>query len=320
MASLPVQVEGVDKTYPNGVRALKGISFTVADGEIFGLLGPNGAGKTTTIGVLTTLVRPTAGRALVAGHDVTADPLAVRREIGVAFQESVLDNDFSGVANLRLHARLRGMTRHEADDRIEALLDVMELTARATDGVRTYSGGMRRRLEIARALLSGPRIVLLDEPTVGLDPAVRHEIWYLIKQMRRQQGATILLSTHYLEEAERVCDRVAIVHHGSLVALDTPQQLVKQLGEHVLELVVEDNPDSVVKALADASLGTGTPLVIANTVSLTLDGEAPDIERTLARVRVAGDAAATTVRRTTLNDAFLHLTARYGAHGSDAEA
>jgi ABC-2 type transport system ATP-binding protein len=173
-----------------------------------------------------------------------------------------LDNDFSGLENLRLHARLHGVGRHEADRRIASLLDAMELTSRGTHGVRTYSGGMRRRLEIARALLSRPRIVLLDEPTVGLDPVVRHEIWHLIKQMRRQEGVTILLSTHYLEEAESVCDRVAIVHRGRLVALDTPRRLVEDLGENVLELVVEDNPDTVVKALADAGHWSSPPLVI----------------------------------------------------------
>jgi ABC-2 type transport system ATP-binding protein len=317
----PVQVENLGKTYPNGVEALKGVSLTVDDGEIFGLLGPNGAGKTTAIGILTTIVKPTAGRAVVAGSDVTRDPLAVRRAIGVAFQDSVLDNEFSGLENLRLHARLWGVPRRDADARIESLLDAMALTSRAKDGVRTYSGGMRRRLEIARALLSHPRIVLLDEPTVGLDPGVRHEIWNLIMQMRRQEGVTILLSTHYLEEAENVCDRVAIVHQGRLVALDTPRRLVDELGERVLEVAVEDNPDTVVKALADAGLGTSAPLVVASTVSLTLDGDAPDVDRILSRVRATGHAAAAmTVRRTTLNDAFLHLTARNDADELDGVA
>jgi ABC-2 type transport system ATP-binding protein len=310
----PVQLRDVRKTYSNGVEALKGISFTVADGEIFGLLGPNGAGKTTTIGILTTIVSPTAGRALVAGHDVTLDPLGVRRAIGVAFQDSVLDNEFSGLENLRLHARLWGVSRREADARIESLLDVMELTSRAKDGVRTYSGGMRRRLEIARALLTHPRIVLLDEPTVGLDPAVRREIWNLIRQMRRNEGVTILLSTHYLEEAESVCDRVAIVHQGRLVAVDMPQRLVDELGHHVLEVAVEDNTDTVVEALADAGLGTDAPLVVADTVSLALNGDASDVDRILTRLRSQGlVGAAMTVRPTTLNDVFLHLTARSGA-------
>jgi ABC-2 type transport system ATP-binding protein len=311
----PVQLHDVRKTYSNGVEALKGISFTVADGEIFGVLGPNGAGKTTTIGILTTIVSPTAGRALVAGHDVALDPLAVRRAIGVAFQDSVLDNEFSGLENLRLHARLWGVSRREADARIESLLDVMELTSRAKDGVRTYSGGMRRRLEIARALLTQPRIVLLDEPTVGLDPAVRREIWNLIRQMRRNEGVTILLSTHYLEEAESVCDRVAIMHQGRLVAVDMPQRLVDELGHHVLEVAVEDNTDTVVEALADAGLGTDTPLVVADMVSLALNGDASDVDRILTRLRSQGlVGAAMTVRPTTLNDVFLHLTARSGAH------
>jgi ABC-2 type transport system ATP-binding protein len=310
----PVQVERVRKTYRNGVEALKGVSFSVDEGETFGLLGPNGAGKTTTIGILTTIVRPTAGRAVVAGHDVTRDPLAVRRAIGVAFQDSVLDTEFSGLENLRLHARLWSLPRREADARIEALLAAMDLTSRAKDGVRTYSGGMRRRLEIARALLTRPRIVLLDEPTVGLDPAVRREIWSLIRQMRRREGVTILLSTHYLEEAESVCDRVAILNQGHLVALDSPGRLVDELGNHILEVAVEDHQDMVVQALSDAGLGRRIPLVAAHTVSLPLDGRAADVDHILSRLPFKGTvAAAMTVRRTTLNDVFLHLTA-----GSDA--
>jgi ABC-2 type transport system ATP-binding protein len=310
MRSPPVQVEALRKTYPNGVTALKGVSFDIADGEIFGVLGPNGAGKTTAIGVLNTLVRPSAGRARVAGYDVTVDPMAVRQAIGVVFQDSVLDNEFSGQENLRLHARLHGVGRREANRRVAALLDVMGLTGRATDGVRTYSGGMRRRLEIARALLCRPRIVLLDEPTVGLDPAVRQEIWHLIKQMRSRENVTILLSTHYLEEAELVCDRVAIIHEGRLVALDTPRRLVNELGAHLLELVVDGNPASLAEALAGAGVGARMPLVIGNTVSLTVNGETPDADRILARVRARDAAASMTVRRTTLNDAYLHLTAR----------
>jgi ABC-2 type transport system ATP-binding protein len=307
----PVEVEDIRKTYRSGIEALKGVSFTVAEGEIFGLLGPNGAGKTTMVGILTTIVRPTAGRALVASHDVVRDPLSVRSAIGVAFQDSVLDTEFSGRENLRLHARLWGMPRRDAEARIDFLLDAMGLTARATDGIRSYSGGMRRRLEIARALLAKPKVVLLDEPTVGLDPAVRHEIWLLIERMRRQEGVTILLSTHYLEEAESVCDRVAIVDVGSLVALDTPGRLVDQLGKNVLEIAVQDRPDMVAKALANAGLGTRALMVAPNTVSLTFDGEVPDLDGVLSQLDgISVVAAAMSVRRTTLNDVFLHMTAR----------
>jgi ABC-2 type transport system ATP-binding protein len=312
----PVVAENLGKTYANGVEALKGVSLSVGEGEIFGLLGPNGAGKTTAMGILTTVVRPTAGRALVAGHDVTREPLAVRRAIGVAFQDSVLDNDFSALDNLRLHARLWGLSRKEADSRIAELLEVVNLTARARDGVRTYSGGMRRRLEIARALLSRPQVLLLDEPTLGLDPAVRHRLWNLITQLRRRERVTILLSTHYLEEAESVCDQVAILDVGALVAVDTPRRLVEALGAELVEVVVEDRPDVFARALADTGLGRSAPQVIANTITLPLDGDASAADRVLARVRAVGHVPeAITVRRPTLNDAYLHLTAGGNPHG-----
>src|SRR6266699_3133876 len=164
----------------------------------------------TTLGVLTTLVRPSGGRALVAGLDVMREPLAVRRAMGVVFQDPVLDNDFSGFQNMRLHARLWRVP----EDRIAVLLDAVGLTGRASDGVRTYSGGMKRRLEIARALLGRPRILLLDEPTLGLDPIVRSELWEMIRALQAEQGVTVLVSTHYLEEAQSVCDRVAIIDQG----------------------------------------------------------------------------------------------------------
>src|SRR3990170_809103 len=181
--NLTVRVEDLHKTYLGGVEAVRGLWFDVGEGEIFGLLGPNGAGKSTTLGVLTTVVRPTRGRAYVAGYDVRLHPLEVRRSIGVVFQESVLDNEFTGRENLRLHARLWRMPRHAAEQRIDELLVTMGLADRADDNVRTYSGGMRRRIEIARALLAGPRVMFLDEPTTGLDPAIRDVIWQLIERL-----------------------------------------------------------------------------------------------------------------------------------------
>jgi ABC-2 type transport system ATP-binding protein len=174
----PIVVEELARTYPGGVQAIRGVSFRVRQGEVFGLLGPNGAGKTTTISVLTTLVRPSGGTAIVGGHDVVADPLAARSSIGVVFQDSVLDNEFSGEANLRLHAGLWRVP--DAASRIASMLDAVGLSERAGDSVRTYSGGMRRRLEIARALLGRPRVLFLDEPTLGLDPIVRQELWHTI--------------------------------------------------------------------------------------------------------------------------------------------
>jgi ABC-2 type transport system ATP-binding protein len=304
-----VSVRDLRKTYSGGVEALKGISFEVREGEIFGMLGPNGAGKTTTIGILTTTVRPSSGSAIVGGHDVVRDPLGVRGAIGVAFQESVLDNDFSGLDNLRLHARLWRVPRDEADERIAGLLESMELTERAGDGVRTYSGGMRRRLEIARALLANPQVLFLDEPTLGLDPAVRQDIWDAIEQLRRRYGVTVVLSTHYLEEAERVCDRVAIIHQGRIVALDTPKALLRTLGEEAVELKVDDDPAAVLPALAGLGLNGSSPLVMGKTITIPLTDGSTEAAALMEEIRSSGiTAAAMGIRRTTLNDAFLKLT------------
>ena len=314
-----VSVQHLRKTYPGDVEALKGVSFEVQEGEIFGMLGPNGAGKTTTMGILTTTVRPSSGSAVVAGHDVVREALAVRQAIGVAFQESVLDNDFSGLDNLRLHARLWRVPRVEADQRIAGLLEAMELTERARDGVRTLSGGMRRRLEIARALLSNPRVLFLDEPTLGLDPAVRQGIWESIEALRLRSRVTVVLSTHYLEEAERVCDRVAIIDQGRIVALDTPKALLKSLGEEAVELKVEDDPATVLPVLAGLGLNGSPPLVMGKTITIPLTDGPTQAPSLMDRIRGQGIAArAMGIRRTTLNDAFLRLTGA-GVDGEDGQ-
>jgi ABC-2 type transport system ATP-binding protein len=304
-----VRVRDLRKTYANGVTALHGVSFDVRDGEIFGLLGPNGAGKTTTVGVLTTLVRPTGGEALVADRDVASDPLAVRRRIGVVFQDSVLDNDFSGAENLWLHARLFGLRPAVAARRIDALLRLMDLDGRADDGVRTYSGGMRRRLEIARGLLAGPRILFLDEPTVGLDPQVRNEIWRLVAELREREGVTIVLTTHYLEEAELVCDRVGVLHAGDMVALDTPSRLVEDLGSQVIEARVLGDPGPVASTLEGSGIGTHAALVASGSVTMASDASSGNITDVLGSlVEAHSEVVGTAVRRTTLNDVYLHLT------------
>jgi ABC-2 type transport system ATP-binding protein len=305
----PVVVEELTKTYPGGVRAVRGISFSVRPGEVFGLLGPNGAGKTTTIGVLTTLVRPSGGRALVGGHDVVADPLAARGSIGVVFQESVLDNEFSGLANLRLHARLWRVP--DPDARIASLLDAVGLTERASDSVRTYSGGMRRRLEIARALMARPSVLFLDEPTLGLDPIVRRELWQTIGALRERERVTVLLSTHYLEEAESVCDRVAIIDRGEIVAHDPPAALVDRVGRQMLDLTVDGDPAGVLAALEQVGISDGAPRRSGSTVSIA-SSEAPEAltERVNALALSRLGVTAMTMRPTTLNDVFLILTAR----------
>lgn len=304
-----VSVADLRKTYGGGVEALKDITFGVGEGEIVGMLGPNGAGKSTTLGILTTTVRPSGGTAIVAGHDVVRNPLAVRRSIGVVFQESVLDSDFSGLDNLRLHARLWRIPPDEAKRRIPELLDAMELASRASDGVRTYSGGMRRRLEIARALLSNPRVLFLDEPTLGLDPAVRQGIWDAIEELRGRYGVTVVLSTHYLEEAERVCDRVAIIHEGRIVALDAPQTLLTSVGEEAVEVKVDDDVAAVVQVLDGWRVNGSSPLVLGKTITIPLRDGTVRAAELMDGIRASGiRVAAMGVRRTTLNDVFMRLT------------
>jgi ABC-2 type transport system ATP-binding protein len=309
----PLVVKALAKTYPNGVEAVRGISFEVRAGEVFGLLGPNGAGKTTTLGVLTTLVRPSSGTAMVGGYDVVGEPLAARRSIGVVFQDSVLDNEFSGAANLRLHARLWQVPG--ADARIAALLDAVGLADRAPDLVRTYSGGMRRRLEIARALLGRPSMLFLDEPTLGLDPIARQELWHTIGVLRRREQVTVLLSTHYLEEAETVCDRVAIIDRGRIIALATPTELIDRVGRETLELRVDGDPTELLIALRRLGSSVGEPLVAGEMVSVASTSSPEELSTRAAALEPSRLGVRTmTVRPTTLNDVFLTLTNRRSAH------
>src|SRR6266480_1351283 len=211
-----IDVRKLRKTYPGGVEAVMSIDFEVAAGEVFGLLGPNGAGKSTTIGMLTTTIAPTSGSARVAGYDVASEPLAARSVSSVVFQEAVVDRS-----------------------RVGELAETLGLAHLLDRPVGSYSGGERRRLEIARALVSEPQVLFLDEPTVGLDPRIRHELLDVIGRLRDRNQITILLTTHYLDEAERLCDRIAIIHAGRIVALDTPDALLAGLGQEILELRIE---------------------------------------------------------------------------------
>src|SRR2546426_864613 len=229
-----IEVKDLHKTYPGEVEAVRGIDFEVAPGEVFGLVGPNGAGKSTTVGMLTTTIVPTAGRAAVGGVDVVSEPLEARRVSSVVFQEPVVDRALSGRRNLEIHAALWGTGAGRIDG-IAELLGLGELLDRA---VGTYSGGQRRRLEIARALVSEPAVLFLDEPTVGLDPRIRHELLDVIDALRDRGDLTVLLTTHYLDEAERLCDRIAIMHLGRIVALGTPAALRAELGAEIVELRV----------------------------------------------------------------------------------
>ena len=246
-----IEAQGLRKTYSGGVEAVKGIDFEVAEGEVFGLLGPNGAGKSTTVGMLTTTIVPTAGSARLAGHDVARSPLLARSVSSVVFQEAVVDRSLSGRANLELHARLWGVPAQKAKRRIDELVDALGLSELIERQVESYSGGERRRLEIARALCSEPQVLFLDEPTVGLDPRIRHELLDVIAGLRARDELTILVTTHYLDEAQRLCDRVAIIHEGSFVALDSPQALLAKLGREILEFRVDGSPERALASLRE---------------------------------------------------------------------
>ena len=237
-----IEVRSLSKTYPGGVEAVRGIDFDVGAGEVFGLLGPNGAGKSTTVGMLTTTIRPTAGTARLGGFDVATEPLRARNISSVVFQDPVVDRVLTGRRHLDLHARLWGVESAAARARIDELADALGLANLLDRPLASYSGGERRRLEIARALVSDPRVLFLDEPTVGLDPRIRHELLDVVAALRSRRDMTVLVTTHYLDEAERLCDRVAIIHAGRIVALDTPDALLAGLGHEIVELRVAGDP------------------------------------------------------------------------------
>jgi ABC-2 type transport system ATP-binding protein len=265
-----IEAHGLRKTYPGGVEAVKGIDFEVAPGEVFGLLGPNGAGKSTTVGMLTTTIVPTAGTAQLAGHDVVKSPLLARSVSSVVFQEAVVDAGLSGLANLELHTRLWAVPAEQSRRRIDELAHTLGLSELLERPVSTYSGGERRRLEIARALTSAPQVLFLDEPTVGLDPRIRHELLDVIAGLRAREELTILLTTHYLDEAQRLCDRVAIIHRGSVVALDTPKALLAGLGREILEFRVDSDPERTLASLRERGIAADDAFAVGGRVTVPL--------------------------------------------------
>jgi ABC-2 type transport system ATP-binding protein len=243
-----ISVTGLTKSYGE-IEAVRGIDFEVARGETFGFLGPNGAGKSTTISMLCTLARPTGGSARVAGLDVASDRDRVRRNIGLVFQDTTLDNYLSAEQNLRLHAELYGMPRETIAPRMRTVLEMLQLWERRESLVGTFSGGMKRRLEIARGLLHSPRVLFLDEPTIGLDPQTRSSIWSYITKLEDEQDVTIFLTTHYMDEAE-YCDRIAIIDRGKIVALDTPEALKASVGKDRVQIQTDDDQVAIA-ALAE---------------------------------------------------------------------
>ncbi|MBI2848582.1 MAG: ATP-binding cassette domain-containing protein [Chloroflexi bacterium] len=242
---LVIEVKELVKRF-GGLTAVDGVSFSVEQGEIFGFLGPNGAGKTTTIGILCTLLRPTGGRATVNGHDVVHQQTAVRQSIGLVFQDPSLDIHLTAEENLQFHAYIYNVPARVRRARVEEVLRLVELWERRRDLVRTFSGGMKRRLEIARGLLHFPKVLFLDEPTLGLDPQTREHIWQYILDLRQREGITIFLTTHYMEEAQN-CDHIAIIDGGKIVAMDTPGGLKSLVGGDIIHLKTEDDGQAIME-------------------------------------------------------------------------
>jgi ABC-2 type transport system ATP-binding protein len=303
-----IEVSELSKTYSGGVEAVKGVDFDVRPGEVFGVLGPNGAGKSTIVGMLTTTIVPSSGTARVAGHDVAREPLQVRGASSVVFQDAVVDGTLNGHANLELHAKLWGVPPARADRQIRELTEALGIGEIIGRPVDTYSGGQRRRLEIARALISEPQVLFLDEPTVGLDPRIRHELLDVIAGLRGRSDVTILITTHYLDEAQRLCDRVAIIHQGSLVALDSPQALLSALGEQVLELRAANSPAATLGVLTELGIARDDAFAIGAEITVPLhDRSAADALRTIDEARVKAERIST--RAPTLDDVYLQFTA-----------
>jgi ABC-2 type transport system ATP-binding protein len=302
-----IDVRDLRKTYPGDVEAVKGIAFEVATGEVFGLLGPTGAGKSTTIGMLTTTIVPTGGSARVAGFDVASEPLAARRVSSVVFQDAVVDRALTGRRNLDIHARLWRVDPAAARNRIGELAETLGLAELLDRPVAGYSGGERRRLEIARALVSRPQVLFLDEPTVGLDPRIRHELLEVIGRLRDRNQITILLTTHYLDEAERLCDRIAIIHAGRIVALDTPSALMAGLGRELVEVRVPGDAATALASLRTRGIAGDDAFTVGSTVTVPLHDHAA-----AQAIAVIHDADLTTssisTRQPTLDDVYLQLT------------
>jgi len=305
-----IEVRGIVKTF-GAFTAVKGISFAVEEGEIFGLLGPNGAGKSTLIRMMTTLLPPTAGTAIINGFDVVADADGVRRSIGVIPQALTSDLELSVEENLIIFAKLYGVPRAKRRTLIDELLEAVELTQWRDAPVKNLSGGMRRRVEIARGLVHEPRIFFLDEPTTGLDPVSRVAVWEMLQRIKSQRDLTVLLTTHYMDEADKLCDRIAIVDHGELKALDSPMKLKTSIpGKNVLEVSFTAVPDGWVERLQRLPFVEG----VSNEDRIFRINSNNGPATTLALMEAAAQSEvgvlSLSVQSTTLDDVFVHYTGR----------
>ncbi|MCL7415566.1 MAG: ATP-binding cassette domain-containing protein [ANME-2 cluster archaeon] len=292
--------------------AVDSISIKVEQGELFGLLGPNGAGKTTLINMLSTMIPPSNGTARIWGVDVTNQPSRVRQNIGVVFQGTTLDDRLTGRENLDLHGRLYGLPKQLRKQRIDEVLELVELDDKAGVLVKTYSGGMMRRLEIARGLMHHPRVLFLDEPTLGLDPQTRNHIWDYIRRLNHEENVTIMLTTHYMEEADQLCERIAIIDHGGIKALDTPENLKDALGGDVIIFGTENETQaSLLCKLYDENGSAGHVYYKDDSVSIMIQDGTHQIPHLLKIAIEAGiDILSVDLHRPTLDDVFLSHTGR----------
>jgi ABC-2 type transport system ATP-binding protein len=298
-----INVQNLSKQFKS-VHAVDGISFSVSEGEVFGFLGPNGAGKTTTINILCTLLSATDGSAEIAGFDCSKNADEVRTAIGIIFQDTTLDTGLTAYENLKFHAYLYNLDRKLTERRIDEMLTVVELQSRKHDLIKNFSGGMKRRLEIARGLLHYPRVLFLDEPTLGLDPQTRNTIWDFIDTLRKKEKITVFMTTHYMEEAEN-CDRIAIIDHGEIIALDTPTRLKEMVHGDIIHLVTADNQ----QALQEIQKTFGITAQTENG-GLLLEAERGDefIPKLIHSLTV--ETLSVGLKKPTLNDVFLRLTGR----------
>ena len=309
MEKYAIRVENLTKDF-NGFVAVDSISFNVKRGELFGLLGPNGAGKTTTINMLSTLLKSTSGYAELEGLDVSKNKDAVRNNIGIVFQDPALDNRLTGRENLEFHAMMYGIGKEERRKRIKEVLELVELTDKADTLVENYSGGMKRRLEIARGLIHKPKVLFLDEPTLGLDVQTRRHIWDYIKKLNKESGITIILTTHYMEEADYLCDRLAIIDHGKIVALNTPNKLKDELGGDVVSLEVNRNIRDLLNRLKSLKW-IKTMKEHDGILSLTTwkgEKRIPGLIEAAKKIGITVDSV--NLHKPSLDDVFLHFTGR----------
>jgi len=297
-----IEIKNLTKKY-NGLTAVDDLNLEVQEGEIFGLLGPNGAGKTTTLMMLTTLVKPTSGTALVGEFDIVKNPADVRRSIGIVFQDPSSDEILTGYENLKLHGMLYGMPAKLREERIKEVLELVELTDRKNDLVKKYSGGMRRRLEMARGLMHHPKILFLDEPTLGLDPQTREHIWKYVDDLVHKEKITVIITTHYMDEADKLCDRLAIIDHGKISALDSPAKLKQVVGGDVVVLKTKNpNLENIKELEFVKNIQTKD-----NIVSLTVTNAGEHLPEILAAI---GKVESVEVHLPTLDDVFLHYTGK----------